>query len=265
MEASHLLAVMLVRPRPTVLGDTDVAGVGLRRRWPAQRRRRAPPRPAAVTVDAGDLVASSIDVQFGGFVAVYEVSASSIATGGSSSRSGPNGAGKTTLFNAVTGLVPERPGASGSATRPQPGDAPHRPGRAGPHVPEPAAVPTLSVREHVELAAMVAERHRHSDGGSGARALLAAWGWRTSRERAGSELDYGTARRLELARAAALAPAFLLLDEPTTGMNEAESAAMVDHVRRTADVVDGGVLVIDHDLHFITKVCDRITSWIRAA
>jgi branched-chain amino acid transport system ATP-binding protein len=41
-------------------------------------------------------------------------------------------------------------------------------------------------------------------------------------------------------------------------MSDEESAAMIDHVRRTARVVDAGVLVIDHDLHFITNICDRI-------
>jgi len=103
----------------------------------------------------------------------------------------------------------------------------------------------------------VAERHRHVRGRD-ARALLVAGDLWDARERRARELDTGTARRLELSRAAALSPAFLLLDEPTTGMNEAESAAMIEHVRRIARAVGAGVLVIDHDLHFITNVCDRI-------
>ena len=73
-----------------------------------------------------------------------------------------------------------------------------------------------------------------------------------------SELDYGNQRRLELARAAARKPLFLLLDEPTSGMSDDESAAMIDHIRNTANSVNAGVLVIDHDLHFITQICDRV-------
>jgi ABC-type branched-subunit amino acid transport system ATPase component len=78
-------------------------------------------------------------------------------------------------------------------------------------------------------------------------------------ERPASTLDYGNQRRLEIARAAALRPVFLLLDEPTSGMSETESLEMVSHVRRIAAAVGAGVLVIDHDLGFITNICDRIT------
>ncbi|MFW5933523.1 MAG: ATP-binding cassette domain-containing protein, partial [Actinomycetota bacterium] len=72
-------------------------------------------------------------------------------------------------------------------------------------------------------------------------------------------LDYGSQRRLEIARAAAASPRFLLLDEPTSGMSDEESLAMIRHVRETAAAIGAGVIVIDHDLSFITGVCDRIT------
>ena len=78
------------------------------------------------------------------------------------------------------------------------------------------------------------------------------------RDRRARELDYGNARRLELVRAAALSPAFILLDEPTSGMSNVESVAMIDEVRALASAVGAGVVVIDHDLAFITGVCDRI-------
>ena len=91
--------------------------------------------------------------------------------------------------------------------------------------------------------------------------LLVAAGLWEVRNRRARELDYGTSRRLELARAAAMAPSFLLLDEPTSGMSDAESLVMVDQVRRMAGLVGAGVMVIDHDLNFITGICDRVTSW----
>ena len=76
--------------------------------------------------------------------------------------------------------------------------------------------------------------------------------------RPASTLDYGNQRRLELARAAALAPDFLLLDEPTSGMSDSESLAMVETVRSTAAKIGAGVLVIDHDLGFITRISDHM-------
>jgi len=88
--------------------------------------------------------------------------------------------------------------------------------------------------------------------------LLADAGLSGVAEHPAASLDYGNQRRLELARAAALAPAYLLLDEPTSGMSDAESLAMVDHVRATAQLVGAGVLVIDHDLAFITRVSDHV-------
>jgi len=78
------------------------------------------------------------------------------------------------------------------------------------------------------------------------------------RDRRARELDYGSARRLELARAAAMAPTYLLLDEPTSGMSDAESNEMIRRIRHMAAAVDAGVLVIDHDLNFITGISDRI-------
>ena len=61
-----------------------------------------------------------------------------------------------------------------------------------------------------------------------------------------------------MARAAAAAPDFLFLDEPTSGMGDAESVAMIEQVRAMASMVGAGVVVIDHDLNFITGICDRI-------
>ena len=71
-------------------------------------------------------------------------------------------------------------------------------------------------------------------------------------------LDYGASKRLELARAAAQAPGFLLLDEPTSGFSELESVVIVDQILSIAAALGCGVVVIDHDLAFITNLCDRV-------
>jgi len=88
--------------------------------------------------------------------------------------------------------------------------------------------------------------------------LLAEAGLTDWADREAGTLDYGNQRRLELIRAAALAPEFLLLDEPTSGMSDTESLAMVDSVRAVAALIGAGVLVIDHDLGFITRISDHI-------
>ena len=55
-----------------------------------------------------------------------------------------------------------------------------------------------------------------------------------------------------------MSPTFLLLDEPTSGMSDTESMSMIEQVRSMAGVIGAGVVVIDHDLNFITGICDRI-------
>jgi ABC-type branched-subunit amino acid transport system ATPase component len=114
------------------------------------------------------------------------------------------------------------------------------------------------VRENVAVAAVSAARYRAHAPAVDVDVLLASAGLSAAADRPARTLDYGNQRRLELARAAALAPVFLLLDEPTSGMSDQESRAMVDHVRATARLVGAGVLVIDHDLAFITRISDHV-------
>lgn len=252
-----MLGFMIVRP-DGLLGDREL-GDRLRARL---RSAEQPPEPSAAPSEPGPasiLAARDLTVRFGGFLAVHEASVD-VRSGEVVGLIGPNGAGKTTLLNAITGVVPVTHGTVSLDGQDLTGRPAHRIARAGVArtFQNFRLFPSLSLREHVEVAAVVAERHRRGRARSDPRGLLLAGGLWEARERRAREVDTGTARRLELARAAALAPEFLLLDEPTTGMSEAESAAMIEHVRSTAASVGAGVLVIDHDLHFITKVCDRI-------
>jgi ABC-type branched-subunit amino acid transport system ATPase component len=207
----------------------------------------------------GDLVADGVDVRFGGFVALTGAGVR-VPPGGFVGLIGPNGAGKTTLFNVVTGLVEEQAGTVRVGARDLSRDPPHRIARAGlaRTFQNLRLFPTLTVRENVELAALSARRFRRAVPAVDPDVLLANAGLTAVAERPAATLDYGNQRRLELARAAALAPAYLLLDEPTSGMSDTESLAMVDHVRATAQLVGAGVLVIDHDLAFITRISDHV-------
>ncbi|MEZ5233260.1 MAG: ATP-binding cassette domain-containing protein [Acidimicrobiales bacterium] len=118
----------------------------------------------------------------------------------------------------------------------------------------------LPVRENVAVAALVTGRHRRGEPPVDIGALLHAAGLAEVADRPARTLDYGNQRRLELARAAALSPEFLLLDEPTSGMSDDEGQAMVDQVRAMAAMVGAGVLVIDHDLAFITRISDHVVA-----
>ena len=241
------------------LGARRVAAPPLRsgRRWPDAV---APDAPPPIEPDrASTLQACDVQVVFGGFTALR--SAGIEARGGEVlGVIGPNGAGKTTLVNAITGLVEPTAGVvtlDGADVTSAPT---HELARRG-------VVRTfqnlrlfgaLTVRENVEVSALIAAGHRHGRALPDVDAVIAAADLWEHRDRRARELDYGNSRRLELARAVALAPSFLLLDEPTSGMSDAESLEMVARVRDLAATVGAGVVVIDHDLGFITGVGDRI-------
>jgi branched-chain amino acid transport system ATP-binding protein len=74
-----------------------------------------------------------------------------------------------------------------------------------------------------------------------------------------SNLPYGDQRRLEIARALATQPRLLLLDEPTAGMNPAETHEMTDLIRRLRDDLGITILLIEHEMHVVMGISDRIT------
>ena len=118
--------------------------------------------------------------------------------------------------------------------------------------------PGLSVEENIEVARLAAAGHIAGRSQPDVELLVRASGLTELRHRRAGELDYGNARRLELARAAAAGPRFLLLDEPTSGMGDLESEQMIHRIREIAGLVQAGVIVVDHDLNFITGICDRV-------
>ncbi|MCX6519411.1 MAG: branched-chain amino acid ABC transporter ATP-binding protein/permease [Actinobacteria bacterium] len=265
--AGSLLAVLLTRPNG-LLGEFDLGG------WVTQRFRRSAPAmpvPGEPAADAGfavvapqqatggELVTSGLGVVFGGFTAVDDVSIT-VAPGRIHGLIGPNGAGKTTFVNLLTGIVEPTTGTVRLGDKELRG-APYKRARDGVArtFQNLRVFPSLSVRENVAVADLVAHDHRSHRVGVSVDELLALSGLTHMADRSAATLDYGNQRRLEIARAAALRPDFLLLDEPTSGMSSSESLEMVDHVRRVATAIGAGVLVIDHDLGFITNICEHIT------
>jgi branched-chain amino acid transport system permease protein len=251
-----MLIFMIVKP-DGLLRDWELD------RWLHRRSHRADATPPVVEPVAApapvDLVVTGAAVSFGGFRALdgADITASNGEIVG---LIGPNGAGKTTLVNVITGIVPPTEGSVVVAGAELTGQPTHRIARAGlvRTFQNLRLFSSLTVRDNVEAAALSASAANIDRSTVDIDALIAASGLWELRDRRSSELDYGNSRRLELARAAAARPRFLLLDEPTSGMSDAESLTMIDRVREMARLVGSGVIVIDHDLGFITGICDRI-------
>ena len=260
-----MLGFMIWRPKG-LLDDWEL-DEWLRSRVRRNRPDDMPEPLPEVEPDAASVLhAEEIDVTFGGFKAL--AGAELHAAGGEVvGIIGPNGAGKTTLVNVMTGLVPPSGGRFSLDGADVTDTQTYQLARRG-------VVRTfqnlrlfgaLTVRENVEVSALIAHDHRPGHTLPAADALIAEAGLWDHRDRRASELDYGNSRRLELARAAALAPSFLLLDEPTSGMSDSESLEMIEQVRHMAATVGAGVIVIDHDLGFITGISDRIYALDRGS
>ena len=252
-----MLGFMILRPNG-LLDDREV-DVALLRRW-SRRREEQPAAPEPVDPPAEvTLRADSVVVEFGGFRAL-DAATIDASSGEILGLIGPNGAGKTTLVNAITGMVPAASGSVVLGDHALTGAPSYRIARAGlvRTFQNLRLFTSLTVRENVRVAGLAADATRNPRPRVDPDALLVEAGLWELRDRRAGELDYGNSRRLELARAAASGPRFLLLDEPTSGMSDVESLAMIDRVRNVARLVGAGVIVIDHDLAFITGICDRI-------
>jgi len=252
-----MLGFMIWRPKG-MLDDWELDGWAYRR-FGRRNEVRPDALPELEKAPTAELVAEGIDVRFGGFQALAGAGLTAQA-GEVVGIIGPNGAGKTTLVNVITGMVEPTAGRfsiDGKDLTTEPSFKLARSGlvRTFQNL---RLFGSLTVRENVEMAAMVADEHRADRVRRDADSLIAEAGLWEHRDRRARELDYGNSRRLELARAAAMAPSFLLLDEPTSGMSDAESITMIEQVRHMAATVGAGVLVIDHDLAFITGISDRI-------
>ncbi len=172
---------------------------------------------------------------------------------------GPNGSGKTTLINVVTGVLPPSAGRVFASDLEITGLPSFKVARAGVArtFQTVRLFRDLTVWENVEVAALSVGKPRGA-----ARALAEAaiieLGLEDWRGQLASILSYGDNRRVEVARALAMAPDFLLLDEPAAGLNEEESDELLNILAPIPENRDLGMLVIDHDMHLIMRLCHRI-------
>lgn len=204
------------------------------------------------------LIADDVSVEFAGLKALDGVSLG-VETGEIVGLIGPNGSGKTTLVNAVTGQVPLAGGSVRLGAETISGLQPRTIALKG--ISRSFQIVRLfnnmTVQENVEAAALA-----RGDGlrlaRAKAEALIEEFGLGGHADELGISLSYGDKRRVEIARALAADPIFLLLDEPAAGMNEAETEVLLRTLAALPQQRGLGLLIIDHDMALIMRLCHRL-------
>ena len=213
-----------------------------------------------------------LGISFGGLKAVNDVSFT-VKPGEIVSVIGPNGAGKTTLFNMISGVY--QPGSGKVILNGEDVTAmsPHLLARRGmcrtfqnlqvfqsmTVLENTIAGYHLQESGHVlsDLLNLPASRRRARQAEAGARELLKRVGLERAAEREAGSLSYGSLKRLEIARAMALKPKVLLLDEPAAGCNAVETEE-IDHL--IAEIAASGVaiLLVEHDMKMVMRISNHI-------
>ena len=192
---------------------------------------------------------------------------------------GPNGAGKTTVFNVITGVYRPTSGSVRFAGRSIAGKKPHTITRLG----IARTFQTLrvflnmTVKENVKAATyghtrasppesilrLPRARREEREVDAIAEKVLSFFGQRLMGYRWDQPayvLSYANRRRLEIARALATEPRLLLLDEPAAGMNPNETHEVTELIGRLRDELGLAILVIEHDMHVVEGISDRVVA-----
>jgi branched-chain amino acid transport system ATP-binding protein len=208
---------------------------------------------------ANALVARQVTRDFGGLRAVDSVSLR-LERGEILGLIGPNGSGKTTFINVVTGYLDITAGEVWVDDLNITNWPAHK-------IPYTGVIRTfqvvrpfkaLSVLENVEVAAVSIGRLSRRKARERAWVAVKRMGLARRANLPAGTLPYGDERRLEIARALVTEPAFLLLDEPGAGMNDAEIEDLLKSLASLPEEIDCGILIVDHDMRLIMRLCDRI-------
>ena len=203
---------------------------------------------------------SGVSVLFGGVQALDEVDLT-VEAGRVHGLIGPNGAGKTTLFNVICGLQAPTRGRVLLDGEEVTGRRPHDRARlgVGRTFQRLEVFGSMTAYENVRLGAEIRQQWDRTwpDPDGWAAGVMDRVGlWSVADERADS-LPTGLARMVELGRALAAGPRVLLLDEPSSGLDEGESDELGTLLRELA--ADGlGILLVEHDVDLVMAVCDLI-------
>jgi branched-chain amino acid transport system ATP-binding protein len=214
---------------------------------------------------------------FGGLRAVYQYNLA-IEPGQIRGLIGPNGAGKTTIFNLITGIHSPSEGRVLLDGQSLVGLKPHEIaslglGRTFQNM---QLWRHMTVLEHVKMARYsklgyglrgaffgTPRRYREeAESEEKARALLRMLGVEYAADQLVTSLPYGAQRRVEMARALAIEPKVLFLDEPTAGMNPEELARMMDIIRQMHRDLGLAIFLIEHRLRVVMELCQMVQTLV---
>lgn len=206
------------------------------------------------------LRANSIVVEFSGLRALDNVSLT-LNRGEILGLIGPNGSGKTTLINALTGQVKPVSGSVSCDDEDISLLLPRQRALRGimRSFQTVRLFANLTVSENIEVAA-IAKGISRREARQVVDRLLEEFSLTAYRSELAGSLNYGDERRVEIARALAAEPKYLLLDEPAAGMNEEESEALMQILARLPKERDLGIVIIDHDMPLIMRLCHRLQA-----
>lgn len=221
------------------------------------------------------LETKALTIHFGGLTAVMDFSAR-IPKGSIAGLIGPNGAGKTTCFNMISGFYKPSTGKVFFKGKDITSLSPHEVCRAG------LARTFQNIRlfgngtvlQNVMVGCYVRQRsswwqpllylpsclREETAIVVKSRDLLETVGLESLWNETAKSLPYGAQRRLEIARALATNPQFLLLDEPAAGMNPQETNELMTFIRQIRDRFGLTILLIEHDMRVVMGVCENI--WV---
>jgi len=229
------------------------------------------------TASRGDnriLEVRDLTMLFGGLRAVSDFDLT-VPEGGLYGLIGPNGAGKTTVFNVITGLYEPTEGSILFDGRELGGQDAHAIARWGVArtFQNIRLFPELTVLDNVRIA-----YHTHAQYGfveaitrlgrfgrrerlltERAQELLDVFGLYERQLEIAKNLPYGEQRRLEIARALAVEPRLLLLDEPAAGMNPTETESLMELIHFVRERFDLTILLIEHQMRVVMGICEWIT------
>ncbi len=218
----------------------------------------------------------NLGISFGGLKAVQELNLE-IKKGQLYGLVGPNGAGKTTVFNMITGVYKPTTGKFWLAGEELTGKSQEMINQKGIArtfqnirlFNNMTVIRNVMVGLHnqPEFKCSVAEsifrlpKHFKTEKAMRARAkeILEIVGLLEERNNLSCNLPYGKQRKLEIARALATNPKLLCLDEPAAGMNPQETTELMEIIRRIRDEYDVTILLIEHDMKFVSGLCDELT------
>jgi branched-chain amino acid transport system ATP-binding protein len=221
------------------------------------------------------LAVEGVTMRFGGVSALEDVSFD-VAPGAICGLIGPNGAGKTTLFNCISRLYDPHAGSIRFDRRALASFSRHEIAALGiaRTFQNVALFATMTTRDNVRVGA-----HAMARGGflmnalalplaareerrlaERAEALIEEFGLKSVADRPVGELPFGVRKRVELARALAIGPKLLLLDEPAAGLNHQEVDALSEEIRAIRARRGVAILLVEHHMNLVMRVSDQVVA-----